>query len=123
MRRREFISLLGGTAAAWPLAARAQQSKVARIGALFIGLADAQSFKKECGGAKYCIRVPLSRRKAGSTARACCRTGAAQGRCDRSALRPVRSGGEAGNKRNTHRDNRSRPGGNRNSRQFGAARR
>src|SRR5262249_14148916 len=46
MKRREFMLLLGG-AAAWPLAARAQQSKVARIGALFIGLADAQSFKKE----------------------------------------------------------------------------
>ena len=46
MRRREFITLLGG-AAVWPFAARAQQSKVARIGALFIGLADAQSFKKE----------------------------------------------------------------------------
>src|SRR5207302_7831785 len=46
MRRREFITLLAG-AAAWPLAARAQQSKVARIGALYIGLADAQSFKNE----------------------------------------------------------------------------
>src|SRR5262245_52211065 len=30
-----------------PLAARAQQSKVARIGALYIGPADGESFKKE----------------------------------------------------------------------------
>ena len=47
MRRREFISLLGGAVAAWPLAARGQRSKIARIGALYIGTADAESFKKE----------------------------------------------------------------------------
>lgn len=47
MRRRDFITLVGGALVSQPLTARAQQSKVARIGALYIGIADAESFKKE----------------------------------------------------------------------------
>jgi putative tryptophan/tyrosine transport system substrate-binding protein len=46
MRRREFILALGGVTA-WPLAARAQQGKMHRIGALLLGNADAGSFRTE----------------------------------------------------------------------------
>ena len=47
MRRREFITLLGGTAAGWPLEARAQQQpeRIRRIGIFMPGAADNSEFQ------------------------------------------------------------------------------
>jgi ABC-type uncharacterized transport system substrate-binding protein len=57
MGRREFIAFVGGAAAAWPLAARAQQgAKVARIGMLHAGPSDspnARAFFERLGELGY----------------------------------------------------------------------
>jgi putative ABC transport system substrate-binding protein len=45
MKRREFLSIVGAAAALWPLALYGQQTKIVRVGALYLGNADADSFK------------------------------------------------------------------------------
>jgi putative ABC transport system substrate-binding protein len=55
MRRRDFITVLGGAAAAWPVATRAQQSgKVPRIG--FLGLASPSTFAARFEGIRQGLR-------------------------------------------------------------------
>ena len=50
MRRREFITLLGGAAAMSPLAARAQErERVRRIGVLLTAAADNAEFQARLG--------------------------------------------------------------------------
>jgi putative tryptophan/tyrosine transport system substrate-binding protein len=47
LRRRDFLTISSSAAVAWPVAAFSQETKVRRIGALILEIADAESFRTE----------------------------------------------------------------------------
>jgi hypothetical protein len=59
MRRRDFVALLGGAAASLPLAALAQQAKMARIG--FLGLVSASSQRNPVAALRAVATLPSSK--------------------------------------------------------------
>ena len=61
MKRREFITLLGGASVAWPIPTRAQQpERMRRIGMLLPAAADHAEFQAWVAGAAH--RVPPLRK-------------------------------------------------------------
>src|SRR5262245_30197096 len=68
LQRRAFIALLGGAAAAWPLAARAQQGeRMRRTGVLMPATADDPEFQARVGA--FLQALALSSRTIGANVR------------------------------------------------------